>query len=89
MSSLLSQTYDDVQAVTPSDTVDDPAGVFAGLLVLRTGTLQIITRAGTTILLDSVAAGQTIPVTVKRVMATNTTALVVGLRGAPFYSIKS
>jgi hypothetical protein len=39
MSNLLATTYDYAVAVTKSDTVDDPAGPFAGLYVSAGGTL--------------------------------------------------
>ena len=44
MSSLWAETYDYPVAVTPSNTVDDPAGEFAGLLVTAAGTLSVWTR---------------------------------------------
>ena len=87
--SLLGQTYDSAQVVTLSDTVDDPRGLFAALLVVGAGTLQVVLRDGTTVLFDSVNGGQILPLTVKRIMATNTTARVLGLRGAPYYGTRT
>ena len=75
-------TYDDLVAITPSDTalLGGNAGL-AGLLVTGTGTLKVTTRNGTTITLAAVAIGQTIRVPVVQVWATGTSATVAGLRG--------
>lgn len=85
MSNLLARTYEDFAAVTVSDTVNDPAGVFMGLLVTVAGTLKVTTRAGTTIALAAVVAGQEIHVPISRVWSTGTGATVVGLKGAPYF----
>ena len=41
MSGLWATTYDYPVAVTPSNTVDDPAGPFAGLLSTAAGTITL------------------------------------------------
>jgi len=83
MSSLLwATTYDFPVAVTKSDTVDDPAGPFAGLLVDTGGILKITPRNGpdsTSSLTINVVAGQYIRFPVKRVWSSTTTAVVFGL----------
>ena len=85
MSALWARTYDYPVAVSPSDTIDDPAGPFAGLLITTGGTLSFVPRsgpngigAGTPITID-VAAGLELHFPVRRIMASNTTCGVLGL----------
>lgn len=59
--------------VTPSDTVDLPTGV--GMLYIGgAGNVNVDTASGQTVLFNSVTAGSRLPVLVKRVRATSTTA---------------
>lgn len=83
MSNILATTYDDAVAVTKSDTVDDPAGPFAGLLVSVAGTLKVTTVRNTTIAFV-VVAGQTVPFPVARVWSTGSASTVFGLIANPF-----
>jgi hypothetical protein len=46
MSTVQASTYDWAAAVTKSDTVDDPAGPFAGLYVSVAGTLILYNMNG-------------------------------------------
>lgn len=57
MSNLHANTYDWPAAVTPSDTVDDPNGVFSAVYVTAAGTLFVFPYAG-----PAAAAGIAIPV---------------------------
>jgi hypothetical protein len=79
MASILSQTYDDVVAVTPSDTVPDPAGPFSGLMVTAAGALKIHTARGSVTTFAGTSVGQQIFVPIDRVYLTGTSATVVGL----------
>lgn len=80
---VVTEAYDYVAAVTASDTVSDPAGPFAGLLVTKTGNLTIAPAtgplAGSTITITGAPVGMYIRFPVKRVNSTNLTAEVVGL----------
>ena len=69
MSTLWAETYDYPVTVTPSNTVDDPAGEFAGLLVTAAGTLSVWTRgpAAQQPVSIPVVAGQYVRFPVKRV----------------------
>lgn len=69
---------DDIFAITPSDSTD-LATVPKALYVTNSGTLSVRGSGGTTVSLGTVAAGQVIPLRVRRVLSTNTTATVVGL----------
>lgn len=84
MSGILSRVYTGAKAVTVSDTVDDPKGPFAGLLVTVTGNVSFITQEGDTVSLTSVAANTELHVAVRRVRSSSTTATVVGLTAAPY-----
>ncbi len=91
MSNILAVTYEGAAAVTPSDSAIDPAGPFAGLWVLVTGTLKFMTIRGDTVTLTSaevtqiiVGNGGFIPIAVNRVWATGTTATVLGLLAKPY-----
>ncbi len=62
----------DMAAVVASDTVyiDPTRGLFIG----GAGNLKAVTAAGSTVTLTGVAAGSILPVSVKRIFATGTTA---------------
>lgn len=68
----------DVAAVTPDSASDLPRGACAGLMVTAAGNLEFIAKGGGGSGVFAVAAGQVIPVQVKRVKAT-TTATVLAL----------
>jgi len=85
MGALLCRTYEDFATLTPSDTVDDPAGCMMGLLVTAAGTLKVRTRSGKDFSLPAVVVGQEIHVPVIRVWSTGTSATVLGLIGAPYF----
>lgn len=79
--SVQSQTYDWAVAPTLSDTVDDPAGAFAGLYVAATGNVVIWNRngpQGANPITLVVVAGQYVRWPVRRV-GLSTTAIVYGL----------
>lgn len=62
-------------AVTPSDTVDLAAGIAKALWIGGAGNVRVIAENDTVaITLTAAAAGQLIPLRVKRVLATGTTA---------------
>lgn len=71
-------TAQDAVAVTPSDST---AVLFRGLWIGGAGNVAIIGLLGdTAVTLSGVPAGTYLPIAVKRVMSTNTTAtLIVGL----------
>jgi len=79
MSDIYARTYDGAKAITKSDTVNDPAGPFAGLLVTVIGNVAFVTTSGDTVTLTAVAANTVIPFATKRVDSTGTTATVLGL----------
>lgn len=86
MSKHVTLIYDDAIAVTKSDSTDDPAGPFAGILVLATGTIKVTTIRGTDVAITgSPAAGIVIPLAVKRVWSTGTGATVMGLVEAGYH----
>lgn len=84
MSSLWAETYDYAIAVTKSDTVDDPSGPFAGLLVTVAGNVALQCNGGpsATVLTIPVVVGQYLRFPVRRVNNTSTTATVLGLVSA-------
>ncbi len=83
MSNILASTYDNIQAVTKSDSVADPQGPYAGLLVSVAGTLKITAVGGGVVALV-VVAGQIVPVATKMVWSTGTAATVFGLTAIPY-----
>lgn len=86
MSNLKASIADYPAEVTPSDTVDDPAGPFAALLVTTAGSLKVTPRGGplaSSSITLTVVAGQFICFPVKRVWTGNTAA-VIGLCDAIF-----
>lgn len=62
----------DASTVTPSDTT--VLGGVRGLFVGGAGNINLETEAGTTLVFTGVAAGSILPVRVKRVLSTSTTA---------------
>jgi hypothetical protein len=84
MSSILAVTYESAAAVTKSDTTDDPAGTFAGLLVTATGTLKFRTIRGQDVTLSTTTVGQIIPIATRFVWSTGTSATVLGLHAMPY-----
>lgn len=81
MSDLRAVTYDYIVPVTTSDTVDDPAGNFTGLLVGVSGNVVFWCIGGPSASMPitiAVVAGQCICVPCKRVGA-STSATVYGL----------
>lgn len=85
MSTLWADTYEYPVAVTKSDTVADPAGPFAGLLVDTGGALKLTPvngpNAGISITIN-VVAGQYVRFPVQRVWSSTTAAIVFGLVSA-------
>lgn len=82
MSNLWASTYDWPASVTKSDTVNDPAGPFSGLLVDTGGILRVTPTGGplaTSSITINVVAGGYICFPVSRVWSSTTTAVVVGL----------
>lgn len=70
-----------LEAITPNDSTDLTAKKFRALFVGTGGNVQVLAVGDTSpVLLKGVANGQVIPVSVKRVYSTNTTAAdIVGL----------
>jgi len=71
-----SSPYDDLKAVTPSDSADLPDGTCRGLFVSVAGNISFVTSKGTSQSAIPVDAGF-FPVSIKRVLATGTTATVL------------
>ncbi len=85
MSNILAITYDDAIAVTASDTVDDPAGPFAGFYSGAGGTIKVTTIKGTAATLVNVPAGIVVTLAIRRVWSGTTTATsVLGMVANPF-----
>ena len=63
---------EDAAAVTPSDSAD--LSQFSVIYVGSAGAVKVTTAQGSTVTFSGLAAGQTIPVRVRRVWATGTTA---------------
>lgn len=84
MSTVAAIVFDYAVAVTPSDTVNDPAGPFTALLVDTAGTIKVTLYGGTGAAITlKVIAGQVVPFPVRRVWSTGTvTAVVFGLVSA-------
>ncbi len=81
-STVQASTYDYPAVVTASDTVNDPAGPFTGLLVTASGTLKFTPQAGPQVngaITIAVLAGTYLCFPVKRVWSGTTTATVLGL----------
>jgi hypothetical protein len=82
MPTYLDQGYN-AQAVTPSNTTDlslaggtfnNPQSTGALLFVGTAGNIQVTMVGGQTVVFKNIAAGTFLPIQVKRVWATNTTA---------------
>ncbi len=84
MSNILAVTYDAAVAVSVSDSVADPAGPFAGLLVAVAGTLKFTDNQGNVVVTGSLLAGTVIPIATKMVWSTGTGGTIYGLRALPF-----
>lgn len=70
MSNAWARTYDYAVALTPSNTTDDPAGPFSGLLVCAAGTVDVWTVSGPQAglpLAIPVVAGQELHFPIRRV----------------------
>lgn len=82
-SDIRSVTYDGAVAVTASDTVNDPAGPFAGFYVGAAGDVKVHTSRGQDVLFKACNAGVVYTVSIKRVWSTGTVgngALVLGMQ---------
>lgn len=86
MSNPNARVYDAAVAVTPNDTEDDPAGPFAGLLVITAGSGLVFVdiQGNTTTITGALAVLSEIRVAVKRVKATGTGCAVAGYRTASY-----
>jgi hypothetical protein len=85
MSDIYSLLFEDQQAVTPSDTVNDPNGPFAGLHIGGSGTVRIINGRGRDVTIVGCQAGTIYPYPVVRVFTTTTTATSILGLSAPAY----
>lgn len=85
MSDILSITYEDAILVTPSDTVDDPAGPFAGFYIGGTaGTVTYLTVRGHAGII-SPGAGVIVPIATRRIYSSGTNATnIYGVIAMPF-----
>lgn len=81
-SGIAARAYDDAFAITPSDTVNDANGPFAGLYVTTAGSLTITTASGNVIAMAGVVLGH-LDIRVARIWNTGTSAVVVGLKAVP------
>lgn len=80
MSNVREQLAHDAVAITPADTPSNDTWA-DGLYVGGAGNVTVITNAGSTSLFSSVPAGTILPVKVRTVKSTGTTAtLIVGFR---------
>ena len=80
MSDIYATTYSGSAAVTKSDTVADPAGPFAGLLMTAVGTLKVTLTDGSVLTFGTeTVINKIFPYSIQRVWSTGTGATVVGL----------
>lgn len=87
MSNILAITYESAIATTPSDTVNDPAGPFAGLYIGVAGTYVVTTSRGTKATFVGLSAGSILPVAITRVWVTGSQgsgASTLGMVSMPF-----
>lgn len=63
--------------VTPSDTVDLPRGLSLALWVGAVGNVAAVMQNGVVVMFNAVPAGTWLPLAVKRINATNTTASAI------------
>lgn len=89
MSNILAITYERAVTVTKSDTVADPSGPFAALIVTVAGTLKFTAVNGGDVALGSTTVGQIIPIATSRVWSTGTGATVMGLLAMPYKGVAS
>jgi hypothetical protein len=64
-----------INSVTPSDTVDLPGGLTAGLYVGTSGNVNLMDTSGVAIVLHNLVAGVIHPIVCRRVLSTGTTAV--------------
>ena len=85
MSTIAAITYEDAIAVTPSDTVADPSGPFAGFYVGAAGTVKLTTIRGTTATLLNCQAGIIYPIAFSRIWSSVTGATsILGMVAMPY-----
>lgn len=79
-------TYESAQAVTASDTTDDPNGPFAAFYVGTTGDVKVRDYRGHDTVFKNVPQGTTVRVAIKRVWSTGTgsPSTVLGLSQIPY-----
>ena len=78
MSALVHTTYGGAKAITPSDTADN---TFSAIYVGGAGSVTVVMESGDTVLFTAPPVGTILPIRVKKVNATGTTAtLLVGLQ---------
>jgi hypothetical protein len=70
----LTAPYNRIKAITTSDTVNLPDGVCDAILVNGAGNVVVVLENDETTTITGVVAGTILPLTVKRVNATSTTA---------------
>lgn len=85
MSDILAITYDNATAVAQSDTVNDPAGPFAGFFTGAGGTVKVTTIQNNPVSLTNLPAGIIVPLAILRVWSAVTTASgVLGMTALPY-----
>lgn len=78
MSTLVHATYGGGAAITTSDTVDQ---AYSGIYVGGAGNVSVVMEDGSTVTFTAPPVGTILPIRVKRVRATLTTAtLLIGLQ---------
>jgi hypothetical protein len=70
----LTAPYNRIKAISASDTVNLPDGVCDAILVNGAGNVVVVLENDETATITGVVAGTILPLTVKRVNATSTTA---------------
>jgi hypothetical protein len=70
----LTAPYNRIKAISASDTVNLPDGVCDAILVNGAGNVVVVLENDETTTITGVVAGTILPLTVKRVNATSTTA---------------
>ncbi len=66
-----------VRAITPNDSTDLEFGACRAIRVGGAGDVSIVDLTGTTVIIPSVLAGETLPVQATRINATGTTATLI------------
>jgi hypothetical protein len=89
VSAILSITYDDGAAITPSDVTPQASSkAFAAFYSGAGGTVVLVTVRGSTLTLVSVPAGVIVPIAFSQIKATGTTATsLIGLRAMPYLGV--